>query len=177
MSKGFDCIALLRDGDREGLACLYQLYSEDLYRYGYSICRDHEQVEESIHDFFVFLWEYKDKLGNIDNPKSYLFISFKRRLVKQLGKNKNADQLTEKHDTLLSEEDAESKIVAFENQEEYNQKLKAALEKLSAREREVIHLKYFEQYKNEEIAEMLEINHQSMRNLLYRAIQNLRKNI
>lgn len=175
--KGLDCLQLLHDGEREGLGCLYKLFAEDLYRYGLSIAGDEQEVEEVLHDFFVYIWESRDKFGNVENPQAYLMISFKRRLIKKLGKNQKFDELDYKYDEVHHQESEEEIIIRDENEEEYRRRIKDALQKISDREREVIHLKYFEKYKNEEIAEILEMKNQSVRNLLYRAIQNLRRNL
>lgn len=177
MAEGNNCLTLLVDGDRDGLACLYKLFSKDLFRYGLSICGNESEVSECIHDFFVFLWDSRSKLQNIDNPKAYLMVSFKRRLIKQLAKQKKTDDLDIKYEQQYSQGSIEDDIVKSEEQDEYLKRLSSAMKLLSDREREVIHLKYFEKHSNEEIAQLLEINYQSVRNLLYRAIQNLRKKI
>jgi len=174
---GKDCLQLLKDGQREGLACLYKLFASDLYRYGLSICGNEHDVDECMHDFFIFLWESRNKFDKVENPKAYLMVSFKRRLIKAIAKKKNHDELDFKYESLHREKSQEDYVVDREEKEEYRLRLAKALKSISARERQVIHLKYFEKYKNEEIADLLEINNQSVRNLLYRAIQNLRKNL
>ncbi|GLR19786.1 RNA polymerase sigma factor [Portibacter lacus] len=168
---------LLLDGQRDGLACLYKLFAKDLYKYGMAICSDDHEVSECLHDFFIYLWENRTKFDNVNHPKAYLFTSFKRKLIKQLAKNKKHDELSYKHDGLISQESIEETISKEEGQVEYTLRLNKAIKNLSDREREVIHLKYFQRYKNEEIAGILEINNQSVRNLLYRAIQNLKKKL
>jgi RNA polymerase sigma factor (sigma-70 family) len=175
--EGIDCLQLLIDGNREGLGCLYKLFAKDLYRYGLAICKNDNEVSECLHDFFVFLWESRLKFSKIENPKAYLMISFKRRLIKQLAKAKHHDELDFKYENEYAESSVEEKITDREEQEEYAQRLSAAMILLSDREREAIHLKYFEKMKNEEIAVQLDISNQSVRNLLYRAIQNLKKNL
>ena len=97
--KGLDCLALLIEGEREGLGCLYKLFAEDLYRYGLAICRDDSQVEECLHDFFVYIWNKRKKFENVENPKSYLFTSFKRRLIKAMNKTKNHELLDFKYES------------------------------------------------------------------------------
>ena len=55
--------------------------------------------------------------------------------------------------------------------------LKEKLNQLPDRQREVIHLRYYHNLKNDEIAEVLEMNYQSVANLLGRAIKNLRRKV
>lgn len=175
--QGINCLDLLTDGDREGLGCLYKLFSKDLFKYGLSICGNENEVSECIHDFFVFLWDNRLKLGNIKNPKAYLMISFKRKLIKQISKQNNIDDLDIKYEQQYFENSSEDIIIKEEEREDHLLRLGKAMESLSAREREVIHLKYYAKNSNEEIASLLDINYQSVRNLLYRAIQNLRKKL
>lgn len=175
--EGINCLTLLVDGDREGLACLYKLFSKDLFRYGLSICGNENEVSECIHDFFVFIWDNRLKLQNVENPKAYLMVSYKRKLIKQLEKAPKTNELDIKYEQRYFEGSVEEEMVEKENQQEYLERLTNAMAGISDREREVIHLKYYEKFTNEEIAEHLNINYQSVRNLLYRAIQNLRKKI
>lgn len=175
--KGLDCLQLLKDGEREGLGCLYKLFAEDLYRYGLAISGNENDVDECLHDFFVFIWESRSKFDKVENPKAYLMTSFKRRLIKRLAKKKNHEALDFRYENVYFEKSEEDAIVQDEEEEEYTRRLADAMKNISQREREVIHLKYFEKYSNDEIAEQLEINNQSVRNLLYRAIQNLRKKL
>lgn len=175
--EGINCLQLLVDGNRDGLGCLYKLFAKDLYRYGLSICGNVDRVEECIHDFFVFLWEKRDKFENVDNPKAYLFTSFRRRLIKLLENEKKSLDFDIKYVNETAEESHEDALIQGEINSEYIHKLQKAIKTLSDREREVIHLKYFEKYSNEDITEQLGISYQSVRNLLYRAIQNLRKNL
>jgi RNA polymerase sigma factor (sigma-70 family) len=55
--------------------------------------------------------------------------------------------------------------------------LKTKLEQLPERQREVIHLRYFQNLKNEEIADIINVNYQSVSNLLHRAVKNLKKQL
>lgn len=175
--EGINCLKLLTDGDREGLSCLYKLFSPQLFRYGLSICGNEDEVGECLQDLFIYLWENKEKLTNINNPKAYLITSFRRRLIRQLEKGNKIESFDTKYEYKLSDKSVEDQIISAESDDEYLDKLRSAMAQLSEREREVIHLKYFQQYKNEEISELLSINYQSVRNLLYRAIQNLRKKL
>ena len=142
-----------------------------------SICGNSDQASECIHDFFVFLWDNRSKLQNISNPKAYLFVSFKRRLIKQLESRAKTDELDLKYEKNYFETSAEDRWISEEVNNESIKKLSKAMKSLSSREREAVHLKYFEKYKNEEIATHFDITNQSVRNLLYRAIQNLKKNV
>jgi RNA polymerase sigma factor (sigma-70 family) len=52
--------------------------------------------------------------------------------------------------------------------------LKKIIKQLSPREREIVYLKYFQQFNNKEIAKLLDIKYQTVRNILANAIIKLR---
>ena len=54
-------------------------------------------------------------------------------------------------------------------------KLQQALDHLSERQREIIHMKYYQQLEYEEISDIMDLNYQSARNLVNRALSVLRK--
>jgi RNA polymerase sigma-70 factor (ECF subfamily) len=49
-----------------------------------------------------------------------------------------------------------------------------ALERLSSRQKEIIYLKYYQNLSYEEVSEIMNINYQVARNLLYQAIKSLK---
>ena len=50
-----------------------------------------------------------------------------------------------------------------------------AMESLPARQKEIIFLKFFQDLKNEEIQKIMNLNSQVVRNTLYKALNNLRR--
>jgi RNA polymerase sigma-70 factor (ECF subfamily) len=50
-----------------------------------------------------------------------------------------------------------------------------ALEKLPARQREVIFLKFYQELKNDDIEQIMGLNNQVVRNTLYKALHSLRQ--
>jgi RNA polymerase sigma-70 factor (ECF subfamily) len=64
-------------------------------------------------------------------------------------------------------------IVQQENKEKKERVLEA-LGRLSNRQREIIYLKYYQNLSYEEVSEIMNINYQVARNLLYQAIKSLK---
>jgi len=56
-----------------------------------------------------------------------------------------------------------------------NDCLHQALEKLPRRQREAVHLRYFQNMSNEEISALMQINIQSVYNLIFGAMSNLKR--
>ena len=69
----------------------------------------------------------------------------------------------------------EAQIIQRETDEHQLKKLSQVLNKLTKREREVIYLKFYQEMDYEQIAALMSINYQSVRNLIHTAISQLKK--
>jgi len=165
------------EGNKKALEQLFRQTFDTLYRYGYRIIPNSENVRDAIQEVFFQIWKYRENLEKPKSVKAYIFISLRRELLNK----KKADQRREDIDSKYQTESFDL-LVNFGNWEqildlegEQGKELKKAIEKLSARQREVIYLKYFEGMLTEEISEILQVRSQSIYNLAFDAIKNLRK--
>lgn len=167
----------LRNGDQKALEEIYRTYFSELYSYGRKLSRDENTVEDCIQELFVDLWNRRDKLSETDSIKPYLFVSLKRKIfhtIKKLRKSTDTE-LEEKHfDAELSIDEI---LIAEETTSEQKSSLKSAFQSLSDRQKEILYLKYYSEMDYEEITEIMEMNYQSARNLVSRAIQKLSKHM
>ncbi len=65
-------------------------------------------------------------------------------------------------------------LVSQQIDEEQRHRLTQALNRLTKRQREAIHLRYFENFEPAQIAQIMNLSDQSVYNLLYRSVQTLR---
>lgn len=135
-----------------------------LYNFGKRFL-DPSEVEDCIHDTFLDILKYKNSAKKVSNVKAYLFKCFRNQIYK-FKKNSSVEfDLIE--GTIPYEEDNEDKEALLKQ-------LKKIIKKLSPREREIVYLKYFQGFNNIEISELLDINYQTVRNILAKAIKKLR---
>lgn len=165
----------LRKGEKSALQEIYSQEFEYLFNYGRKVFQKTELVEDSIHDLFVELWQRHQSLGQTDSIRKYLATSLRRKIVAQLKKDSKT-QATETFDQIpfdveLSIEDI---IAAKELSEEQTAKLKAAFDKLTTKQKEILYLRFYQGLDYEQIAEVLDMKYQSLRNAVSRAIKNLR---
>ena len=157
-------------GDKSALRKIYDDYFPLLYNYSRKFTNNTSIIEDSIQELFIDLMNKKEKLSDTDNIKLYLFKSVKRRVIRKLQRDKNLEFSDfSMFDIPLVEETS--------NQEELRSKLNAAMNKLSNQQQEIIYLKYFNFLNNKEIAEVLELNYQTVRNVLVTALKKLRKSM
>ncbi len=168
--------ALLRTGDTGALEYLYKEYVDVLYGYGMVLCGDPDKVKNSIHDLFVTLWNGRERLTMPDSVKAYLMISLRRKLFDKGSRIESLTEGKESFDDLnLSTDAHDIHWIRSEDETEEQARLEAAMQKLSDRQREILHMKYFQALEYEEIGRIMDLNYQSARNLVNRALIALRK--
>ena len=84
-------------------------------------------------------------------------------------------QLDESEENRVADQDHETQWIEAEDSARLNHKLEKAFNRLSDRQREIIHMKYYQHLDYEEIGRMMDLNYQSARNLVNRALAALRK--
>ena len=167
----------LRNGDQKALEEIYKTYFSALYSYGKKFSKDENTVEDCIQELFVELWNRREKLSETNAIKPYLFVSLKRKIFHTIKKiRKSTDtELEEKYfDSELSIDEI---LIAKETTAEQKSNLKSAFDELSDRQKEILYLKYYSEMDYEEISRIMEMNYQSARNLVSRAIQKLSKHM
>jgi len=160
-------------GDREAFGQLFRRHYPLLFQYGNKICSDVATLEDNIQELFVEIWQ-KKSTQPVQSVKAYLLQALKYKLYKSFRNRKPVQSIE------LTSEDAfelshESFIVAKEEDELKNKKVIEALNKLPARQKEVIYLKIYKGLSYEEVSEIMQINYQVVRNLLCQALKTFRK--
>jgi len=165
-------------GSRDALNSLFRTYYPGLYKYGTKICGDCHIAEESLQDFFAYLYEHRKGLSEPRSIKAYLFMSYRRRLLTQLEKdrsNRFRKNLGEALDAGI-QFSIEELIIQEESEYAARETLLLMLNSLPKRQREIIYLRYFDDLPLTEIADVLSISYQGAVNMTHKAIKSLRAN-
>lgn len=166
-----------KKGNELALSMLYKKYVQPLYDYGMHTCKDRDMVLDCLQELFLRLWTKRETLSNIHSVKPYLYKSFRRLLIHELvEKRKLSARVTEAtaFEFTLS---IESTLIEDELRVERIRKLKACILSLTKGQREVIYLKFFNELTYHEIAEITEMQVDSVYNLVSKAIDLLRKKL
>lgn len=165
-----------RKGDRHAFALIYKIHIAELLSYGYRVTSNQQLIKDSIHDLFLHIWLHRGNLSETTSIKYYLFRSLRNRILQNLD---TAPEVASQPndftlDGILSEISWEEELIQEETQTSQMQRLRKAIERLPKRQQEAIQLRYFHSFGLDEISTMMEMNNQSVRNLLHRAITHLR---
>lgn len=161
-------------GKRSAFSILYRHYYSPLYFYALKTTNDQETAQECVQELFVILWQSRTHLADVTCVKPYLFKSLRGILHRQTASRRRySSPLPDEWGTILfSQED----FMIQQEEDAYRQAtLTKVLNTLPARQREAVYLKYYEELSYAQIAEVLQINYQSVVNLIYKAFQKLRK--
>lgn len=159
-------------GDREAFGVLFRRFYPLLYQYGSKICADGAVVEDAIQELFAELWQ-KGPAASVLSVKAYLLQALKFKLYKYFRQDRRMQTGS------LSEEpfelSHENFMVEGEEEGEKLARVLEAINKLPARQKEIIYLKLYKGLSYEEVSEIMEINYQVVRNLLCQALKTFRK--
>lgn len=167
----------LKSGEGEALVLIYDIHIDALYNYTRRFTRNTTLVEDCIQDLFAEIWEKREKLSETNSIKAYLFKSIRRKVLRALNKDDKYIHAGEAFGRYVQEDEPsyERWLIDIQLTQEQQYKLKSCLEKLSARQKEAIVLKFYENLSNEEIAIILDISIQSLYNLIHSAVKSLRQ--
>ena len=168
----------LKEGDLNAFSVLFESYYPDLHSYGLKISKSEALTEDTLQDFFMYVFEHKENLSDLDAIAPYLFTSYKRFLLKVMKKNEKLKHTDYPEDTFVDLEfTAEELMTNQETTVFKNKNLSELLNKLPGRQKEAIYLKYYSGLKANEISEIMGINYQSVVNTLHKAIKSLKEEV
>ncbi len=162
-------------GSESAYASIYKLYVNDLYAFGLSMRAKPEMIEDAIHDIFVEIYTHRHYLDGVNNIKSYFITSFRNRLIYLMKKELGMGELNENDSYGLEEKDTESEWIEKETTNEKEQLVQQLYSELNANQREVLYHRFVEGLTLDEIAVVMKINYQSVKNLIHRSIKKLKK--
>ena len=165
----------LKEGNKSALEQIYSTYISSLLKYGRKFSKNDQVIEDCIQDLFIELWKNREGIGMTDSIQRYLLVALRRKVIRQLNKSKKWVSDTEPTELDFEVVIAvDQKLIALELSEERAEQVKAAMENLSKRQKEVIYLKYVSGLDYEDIGEIMGLNYQSVRNLVSNALKKLK---
>ncbi|WP_321996582.1 RNA polymerase sigma-70 factor [Draconibacterium orientale] len=151
----------LAAGDSLAFAQLVNVYHEHLLDFSMHYLNDREQARDVVQDVFSVIWEDHRKLGKINNLSSWLFTLTKNQCLKKIEhikvRQKHSDMLRYRQLDIVqsSLNELDTSPVIFN---EINTIILQTLDKLSPQNKRIFEMSRFNNMKNREIAEELNIS-------------------
>lgn len=168
--------ARLLQGDPEALVALYNSYYLGLMNYGLKMTGDRELTNDCITQVLLRLWDKRASLPPVRNLQSYLLSCLRNELYAEL-KSANT-RLSRTRAIQRSIGDAEPSYEEFliegQTHKVLRDHLEKAFKKLTAREKELLRLKFFEDLDYAEIAMRCHITKRTAYNIIHTALKTLK---
>ena len=161
-------------GDTDAFLTIYESHYQALFSYGFSLTANIELTKDCIQELFIELWQNKPATA-VRSVKAYLLTSVKYKLFKFHRANPASKSSAEIQDNAGFELGHDSFLIGREDEQKKAQNILAALNRLPARQKEIVYLRIYQALDYEEISEVMGINYQVARNLFSQSIRSLRK--
>ncbi len=168
-------IALLKGGDRQAFAEIYDRYSMLVYFKVNQMLRDEDAAKDIVQDLFTNIWEKPDTILEDANLSGYLYIASRNRVLKLIQKGKTkSDYLNElgKYSSDISNETVEKL-----DEQEMMLLVLEEIANLPPKMQEVFQLSRLENLSHKEIALKLNIAEATVRKQVQYALGILREKL
>jgi len=162
-------------GNQRSYSLIHQKLYRALYVYGKRILNDDEVTNDLIQDMFIKLWLRKELTGPLDNVKGYFFTVMRSACFDYIKSRDTVRAKKADIEFLDFQISIEDEITQREAALKQKRAIEYALNRLPARQREIIRLRFFESLDCAEIGIVTGIKYQSVVNHMYRAVQTLRE--
>ncbi|MBX3241759.1 MAG: sigma-70 family RNA polymerase sigma factor [Chitinophagaceae bacterium] len=174
-----DTWSALRNGEKRSLQDIYNQHYIGLLNFGIKLTRQRDITRDCIFQLLLRLWENHQKLPAVENVRSYLLTSLQRELIAHIKTNRVREINNQKWDQLYPGQELsyEECLIQTQQGEELKNRISQALMKLSAREKELLQLKFFEDLDYDTIAGKCNITKRTAYNIVHGALKTLKSTL
>lgn len=143
------------------------------YKVAYHFLESEEDAEDAVQDLYIRLWNSKDSLDRISNPRAYGLTLIKNICIDRLRKRSSYknEELTQESITGLFSPPGDHRTIGREE----ITRLRKAMEHLPQMQRKVMEYRFFKDMDFNEIAEKTGLSYINARVMITRARATLKK--
>lgn len=167
----------LKEGSELALGKLINRYFNPLLNYGYKFIRDEAFVKDCVQEVFIEIWNRRDRIAVPDSVRAYLLSSVRKKVLREAYRQQiiREDEPSDlENDSNFVAFSPEWEVIEQESLAQTTKRVADALAKIPKRQREVIYLRYYQGLERDEIADIMNVNPQSVSNLLQTAYNSIR---
>lgn len=165
-------VELLKTGDREAFAEIYDRYWALLLRHALGMLKDEEGAKDVVQDVFTMLWEKAPTLEVHTSLSSFLYTSARYAVLKRFRHSKVVDNYLSTLNDVM-QEGVESTDM-YVNEKELSQRIEQELNMLPPKMRKVFELSRIHEYSYREIADELGLADNTVKRQISNALKILR---
>lgn len=164
----------IKSGDEKALKVLFDQEYANLVRFSYQYLFDEKACEDVVQEAFLFIWEKADKIEIESSFKSYLYTLVRNRclnILKSVHISKRCNIYEIGIDMHQEEEASEGEVPLR------GKKILEAVEALPEKMKQIVKLRFLQNYRYKEIAEELGLSVNTVKTQLKRAKLKLQENL
>lgn len=172
----FSLPILLKDiiqGDQVAFGTLYRHYRAPALKFCIALLKDQEEAENMVHDVFIKIWEKRTLINPELNFNSYLFTCLRNMAFDYLKQVEKNQLMRQRYLDRMEQMQADE----VEERENQFRVLHTAIGSLSEKRKQILLLNVEGGKSYQEIAELLRISKNTVKNQLVKAKQLLREKI
>jgi RNA polymerase sigma-70 factor (ECF subfamily) len=151
---------------------LFREYEHPLYLFAFKMLKSDMAAKDIIQDVFLKLWLIRDKISEIKSISSFLYKLTENKVFDYL--RASASDKKKRHDLWCRlHQSNEQSVDMHVEAKDYHAIIQQAIEQLSPQRRAVYLLSKAEDKPRKEIASLLHISPNTVRNQLAKAIENI----
>jgi len=167
-----ELIAAACKGSQEAFRTLYEKYWQDLYQIAYRRLASEEDVKDILQETFISLWNNLDHISVSESLGGYLYTSLRNKIFNYYEKNRV--RLKTMMNQPFHPAESEDSIYDSLNTKDLKVVIFEIIASMPTKMREIYLLSKEEQLTNAEIAELLSLAPQTVKNQLHLALCRIR---
>lgn len=166
----------IRNGQYEAMEIFFNRYYTPLCRFGLSYESNSCLVEEKVADIFIQLWNSRNILDKIKNPKSYIYVVVKNSLKTVRKSEQFHQQIDEsKTNNTMFSPSREQEIIENEEKEINTNLIREILDVIPTKSRQAFELSRIDGLKYKEISVILNVTPKTVENHIAIALKYISK--
>jgi RNA polymerase sigma-70 factor (family 1) len=167
-----ELLRLASGADQKAFTLLFHNYKHKLYGYVFRLTESEMLAEDIVQDVFLKLWADHESLASIDNFGSYLFRMSKNHVLNHFRRMAQETAIVAEMFREISQSSNDTQEMLASR--EIEQVLKAAVESLPPQQKMVYKLSREEGKTHDEIAALLKISPNTVKNHMVQALTAIR---
>ena len=166
-------------GDKDMFLSLYKKYYHVLLFIGLKAVKDTALVKDTIHQLFLYLWEKRETIHAANNVKSYLVISFLRKLSAAAEKSGRMSALQAAHNNYTEDTPPtpEERLIKKDEQDHLSRMIMNRINDLPDHQKKLIFLRFYEGLSYGDIVQLTGLSQRTVYNKIHEALKKLRLDI
>ena len=166
----------MQQGSQAAFQRIYHQHVRHLLNYGLRQNKSLSVVEDVVQETFIDLWQHCKTLREPNSVRFYLLRAVRNKLSREYRRDQPFESGWDAPPEYPFdiEPSSEQRWIELDIAEQQRQRIETAMNALSARQRELLYLRYFNDLAYEQICELTGLNYQSARSQVYQALKVIR---